>query len=287
MKIDFTASAAPRAGAIVAMVADNKNLSPTAQRLDRDSGGAVRRAINDSKFKGGKDQTLMIPAPRGVRVSRILLVGIGKPDAYDANAAFGTGSVIYASLGNTVDTQALVAVDPFTNMKVEPATAAAQLAYGAQLRSYRFDKYKTKLKPEDKPTLNNFTVAVRNDRAARAAYGPLGKVAEAIFFTRDLVTEPANIINPKTLADQARTLTKFGVKVEVLDRPKIEKLRMGFLHTSDPATQRRIAEEVQKRIMDLGVTVPLGQYVQPMARRKGVTGNIPSPVTVFWNVEKA
>ena len=229
MKIDFTASAAPRAGAIVAMVADNKTLSPTAQRLDRDSGGAVRRAINDSKFKGGKDQTLMIPAPRGVRVSRILLVGIGKPDAYDANAAFGTGSVIYAALATTADTQALVAVDPFPNMKIEPAAAAAQLAYGAQLRSYRFDKYKTKLKPEDKPTLNNFTVAVRNDRAARAAYAPLGKVAEAIFFTRDLVTEPANIINPKTLADQARTLTKFGVKVEVLDRPKIEKLRMGAL----------------------------------------------------------
>jgi len=45
MKIDFTASAAPRAGAIVAMVADNKTLSPTAQRLDRDSGGAVRRAV--------------------------------------------------------------------------------------------------------------------------------------------------------------------------------------------------------------------------------------------------
>ena len=68
---------------------------------------------------------------------------------------------------------------------------------------------------------------------------------------------------------------------------EIEKLRQEFLHQNDPAAQRRIAEQVQKRVMDLGVTVPLGQYVQPMARRKGITGNIPSPVTVFWNVEKA
>ena len=68
---------------------------------------------------------------------------------------------------------------------------------------------------------------------------------------------------------------------------EIEKLRQEFLHQGDPAAQRRIAEQVQKRVMDLGVTVPLGQYVQPMGRRKGVTGNIPSPVTVFWNVEKA
>ncbi len=67
---------------------------------------------------------------------------------------------------------------------------------------------------------------------------------------------------------------------------EVEKLRIQFLHESDPARQRHIAEEVQRRIMDLGATVPLGQYVQPMARRKGVSGNIPSPVTVFWNVEK-
>jgi leucyl aminopeptidase len=194
MKIDFTASAAPRAGAIVALAADGKALSPTAQRLDRDSGGAVKRAINESKFKGGKDQTLTIMAPRGVRASRIVLVGIGKPDAFDANAAFGTGSTVYAALGNTGETQALVSVEAFPNMKLDPAEAAAQIAYGAQLRSYRFDKYRTKEKPEDKPTLNALTVAVRNDRAARAAYAPLGKVAEAIFFTRDLVAEPANVI---------------------------------------------------------------------------------------------
>ena len=41
-----------------------------------------------------------------------------------------------------------------------------------------------------------------------------------------------------------------------------------------------------QRIMDTGVTVPLGQYVQPMARRKTVSGNIASPITVFWNVDK-
>ena len=53
-----------------------------------------------------------------------------------------------------------------------------------------------------------------------------------------------------------------------------------------PKKQLEIAEQVQKRILEQGVTVPLGQFLQPMARRKGVTGNIESPVTVFWNVEK-
>ncbi len=66
----------------------------------------------------------------------------------------------------------------------------------------------------------------------------------------------------------------------------IEKLRDEFVREADPKKQLAIAEQVQKRIMDLGVTIPLGQFVQPLARRKGVSGNLESPVTVFWNVEK-
>ncbi len=67
---------------------------------------------------------------------------------------------------------------------------------------------------------------------------------------------------------------------------EIEKLRGEFVRESDPGRQLVLAEKVQQRIMDQGVTVPLGQFVQPLARRKGVTGNIESPVTVFWNVDK-
>jgi len=61
---------------------------------------------------------------------------------------------------------------------------------------------------------------------------------------------------------------------------------MQFARESDPKKQLELAEQVQKRVLDLGVTVPLGQFVQPRATRKSVTGNVESPVTVFWNVEK-
>jgi peptide/nickel transport system substrate-binding protein len=67
---------------------------------------------------------------------------------------------------------------------------------------------------------------------------------------------------------------------------EIEKLRADFARETDPAKQREIVDKVQTRIISQGVTIPLGQYVQPMARRKSITGNVPSPVTVLWNVEK-
>ena len=67
---------------------------------------------------------------------------------------------------------------------------------------------------------------------------------------------------------------------------KVEELRSQFLQETDPAKQLRIAELVQARVMEVGISVPLGQYLAPFARRKTVSGNVRSPVPVFWGVEK-
>jgi peptide/nickel transport system substrate-binding protein len=93
-----------------------------------------------------------------------------------------------------------------------------------------------------------------------------------------LLLDPVNNHYAEASGDRAQ----FGWPLD----EEIEKLRAAFLRESDPKKQMEIAEQVQKRIMDQGVTVPLGQFVQPLARRKGVSGNLRSPVTVFWNVEK-
>jgi len=93
-----------------------------------------------------------------------------------------------------------------------------------------------------------------------------------------LLSDP--IVNHYTEASGDRA--QFGWPLD----EEIEKLRLEFARESDPKQQLALAEKIQKRVLDLGVTVPLGQFVQPMARRRSVSGNIPSPITVFWNVEK-
>jgi leucyl aminopeptidase len=55
--------------------------------------------------------------------------------------------------------------------------------------------------------------------AAKKAYDPLEKIAESISFARDLVSEPANVIYPETLAQEAKTLSELGVEVKVLGVP--------------------------------------------------------------------
>jgi len=93
-----------------------------------------------------------------------------------------------------------------------------------------------------------------------------------------LLLDPVNNHYAEASGDRAQ----FGWPLD----EEIEKLRAAFVRESDPKKQLEIAEKVQTRIISQGVTIPLGQFVQPMARRSNVSGNVPSPVTVFWNVEK-
>jgi peptide/nickel transport system substrate-binding protein len=67
---------------------------------------------------------------------------------------------------------------------------------------------------------------------------------------------------------------------------EIEKLRDANARATDPSKQKQIAEEVQVRDTQVTTHVFLGQWQQPAATRKGVTGIPISPVPVFWNVEK-
>jgi len=68
---------------------------------------------------------------------------------------------------------------------------------------------------------------------------------------------------------------------------KLEALRAEFIAADTPEKQREVAIRIQKHTLENVIYVPLGQYASPQARSKKLTGMIPSPVPVFWNVAKA
>ena len=229
MKIAFAKLEQPTSGAIVAGVLEDRNLTPTAAELDRQTGGAVARALAGSRFKGKPEDLLALVAPAGLELSRIVLVGLGKPDALDALALQATGGRIVAHLNSVGETTAAVAIDDIPGAKLPPSELAAHLAFGARLRSYRFDKYRTGEKPEDKPSLTTLTVMLDDAAGASRAYDPLEKVGDAVIWTRDLVSEPANVLYPEALAEEARKLAEVGVDVEVLGEKQMRKLGMNAL----------------------------------------------------------
>jgi leucyl aminopeptidase len=223
MKISFAKPEEPRAGAVAVGVWEDGALTPSAQRLDEASEGAVERALKASpRFKGKGGETVTILAPHRLGVSCILLLGLGKPAAADAKSLQDLGGNLVATLNAAGETEASLLLDL-------AADAAAQAAYGAQLRAYRFDKYKTKEKAEKKPSLKRLVVMTDAAAAAKRAYAPLAEAAEAVAFARDLVSEPANVIYPETLAAQAKTLETFGVEVEILDEERMRALGMNAI----------------------------------------------------------
>lgn len=225
-KITFAPATLPSQNALILTVADKAKLGEQGAKLDHKLGGALKRAMAAADFTGAKEATLTILAPAKTRLTRVVLVGIGVPEKADSTVMENVGGAGFAALGNK-DAQATFLVDSFKGF--DGVTGAAHAAYGALLRSYRFDKYHTKLKPEQKAQLKALSIATADNAKARAAFAELEKIAEGVFFTRDIVTEPPNVINPETLAKACLELKGLGIKVDVLDEKQMKRLGMGSL----------------------------------------------------------
>jgi peptide/nickel transport system substrate-binding protein len=70
------------------------------------------------------------------------------------------------------------------------------------------------------------------------------------------------------------------------DFPEIEAMRAEFARTSDSARLAELAEQIQRAVIDNGVVVPMGQFVIPTGYSNRLEGVLPSPVAVFWNIQK-
>ncbi len=229
MKIVFSGPGSAATGALVVGVLDGLKLSPSAKAIDKKTNRAITRAIKASNFKGKAEQSLSVLAPAGTRLDRVLVVGLGKASDVDELAMVKLGGQIYAALASSGSKAATVQVDPVEKSDLSPAAMAPAIAEGARLRSYRFEKYRTKNENNAKPALTALTLRCRGANKAKAAFRARDKVADGVFMTRDLVTEPPNVIYPETLAKRCRELAKLGVKVEILGEARMKRLGMGAL----------------------------------------------------------
>jgi leucyl aminopeptidase len=229
MKAVFSSPSLPKTGVVVVGVLEGRKLTTSAVQLDKSLGGAITRGIKASNFKGTKGQSLTLLAPGTGKVSRVLAVGLGKAKEINDLGLQSAGGSIYGALNCVGATTISVLVGDIEGCTLKAAEQAAEIAFGARLRSYRFDKYRTKEKKENKPVLKTIQIQCTGNARAKALYMSKDKIADGVFLTRDLVSEPANVLYPETLAQQARALSKVGIKVEVLNESQMAKLGMGAL----------------------------------------------------------
>ena len=140
------------------------------------------------------------------------------------------GGNLVAHLNGAGESEATFAIDLGDGAPVTPAEAAAQLAFGAALRAYRFDKYRTTQKPEKKPSLAAITVATEvpgrgaGTRTGRSARPPRRSPSPATWYP----SRPTRSI-PRHWPSAPPRLTEFGLSVEILDENRMRELGMGAL----------------------------------------------------------
>jgi leucyl aminopeptidase len=224
MQIEFISAPSPKdVTGVLATVTFEGELSGPASDLDAATGGAVARAQQHGRFKGGKGQTLDLVAPAGVAAARVILVGAGAKAGFDQ-----TG--IETAAASAFNAAKMSGADTLTLMLPEPsAEAAAQAALGVRLAAYRFDRYRTTEAADKKPSVTQVRIAAQSADEAAAAYAPLSALADGVIFTRDLVSEPANILYPAEFARRVKALEELGLEIEILGEAEMSELGMGSL----------------------------------------------------------
>ncbi len=225
MDIEFTAADAPfgAKSAVAVLAFEDGKLSGAAEQLDASLGGAIVRAIGAGRFAGKVGQTLELVAPQGLQASRVVITGGGPQDKFDADVAETAFAHAYQAVkGSGADTLAIRAPGA-------PVDQVAQAAFGVRLAAWRFDRHRTTLSEDKKPSIAKVTVAVADPAAAVAAFAPWSALADAVIFARDLVMEPANILYPAEFGRRVQALEPLGLTVEILGEGELERLGMGSL----------------------------------------------------------
>ncbi len=96
--------------------------------------------------------------------------------------------------------------------------------HGLKLKSYRFDKYKSKKNIKD-----ILITAQGKNKPSAQDQTKFKALEEGTFYARDLVSEPGNVLHPDEYARRLINLKKDGLKINIYDEKKLKKLGMHAL----------------------------------------------------------
>ncbi|SEP57574.1 leucyl aminopeptidase [Thalassovita taeanensis] len=200
-------------GRVAVIVDAEGKLDPAARRVNRLTKGALERFVGSDKFSKMKDgDVTTLACPVGMAAEALDVVRLSRRPALDDARKAG------AALAKVKDGAAVLLLAGNVQKVVE-------IALGLVMRVYAFTDHKTS---ETKPQAGVVVMATKPEEAAEAA-APMLAVAEGVFFTRDLVSEPANVLTTTEFSNRLEAMRDLGLEVEVLDEPALEKLGMGSL----------------------------------------------------------
>ncbi len=219
MKIAFVEVAQVSSSRLVARLIDQ-------DALPADLDAVMVEGARASRFTGKTGQVFEGFVAHGGKVVRTVLVGTGEAKGTGRTAACErAGAALTAKYIASGETGLLLDLRGATLSVAE----AAAFLLGARLRGWRYDNYRTRLPEDQKATLAQIEV-VGAPAGTAEAWANEAALAEGVEFTRELVTEPANIIYPESFVARCKArMAGTGIEIAVLGQDEMEALGMHSL----------------------------------------------------------
>ena len=221
MKVSFVNKLSEKKETLV--IVSDKSSMPKIAGLGQKTLNSINLAIKNENFKFNKLQTLEIISSDKLGYSKIIIIGLGEDPSVSLRESDLIGGKI-TQLNSKTNSN----IDVLVSKNISNDESMLRIGYGSILATYKFDKYKSK------KSKTNFSktiklVSNKNSRSLSKKFNHNKSVAQGVFLARDLVNAPSNILNPEDYAKRIKGLSKYGLKVEVLNEAKMKKLGMDSL----------------------------------------------------------
>jgi len=195
--------------------------------IDKLAGGLLAKLAKSGELTGKTLEFTLIHAPAGLKATRLLLVGAGKKEQFNAATLRKiSGAALRYLKARSVKNLALLVREGHATEE-----SAQVVTEGVLTGDFESDKYKTDKKNDKR--IESVSISGYSDSERRAGEKGLAKgriIADSQNFARDLINEPSNKMTPAILAQKAEAMAKAaGLSVEILDEKRIAELKMGAL----------------------------------------------------------
>lgn len=204
--------------------------SSLVRSLDEASEGRLLAPLARGDFAAKAGKTLLRSDLAGLKVINVLLVGAGKPDAFNMATLQKLLGAAFTAVSELSSKHAVFASEGLINGVLDAESIARAVAEHALRGSYRFTACKTGKQP--KVALESVDLLVDTaDKVAATEGLSLGSAyGEGINFARELANLPGNICTPAYLAEQAQSLAADStLTTTVLGEDKLQELGAGAL----------------------------------------------------------
>jgi leucyl aminopeptidase len=263
------------------VVLGDPSKDPVFKSADQALGGVLAEVAKSEHFEGKSGQTISVHTHGRLPAKRVVVVGGGSRTEF-SNPGVRDLAATIAQAANKAGASAVGFLLPNLGAARE-ATLVQLAAEGVVLGTYKFSRYLTGDDHKRPASLKKFGLVVdpkgkklpaARAKALAAAITRGQTIASAVNHARDLINEPAAVITPTALANDAQAIAKKHkgtLTVTVLDGKKCADLGMGmFLAVGQGSDQEprfihmtyKPAKKPKKKVCFIGkgITFDSGGY---------------------------